>query len=117
MMPLHALLLWPLFRRGHLLAEHLILSLWAHTTIFLALIFGALWNMVGLTYGLAVAMIAYQVYFTLALRGYYAVGWRTAVLKGAVHSFAYIGLLWLPLTIVFFFAQVLSALPASFWES
>lgn len=117
MMPLHALLLWPLFRKGHLLAEHLILSLWAHAMIFLLLIGGALWNMTGLTYGLAVAMAAYQVYFTLALRGYYETGWRAAVLKGAVHSFAYLGLLWLPIVIAFFLTRAVSGLSASYWES
>lgn len=117
LMPLHALLLWPLFRRGRYLAEHLILALWAHTVIFLALIAGALWNFTGLGWGLAVAFGLYQVYFTAGLRGYYDVSWRAAVLKGAVHSFAYIGLLWLPLTAAFFIAQAMSGLPASYWET
>lgn len=117
MMPLHALLLWPLFGKGRWLADHLILSLWAHSMIFVALIVGALWNMTGLTFGLAVAMAVYQVYFTLGLRGYYETSWRAAVLKGAVHSVAYIGLLWLPLTAAFFIAQAMSGLPASYWET
>jgi hypothetical protein len=117
MMPLHALLLWPLFRRGRYLAEHLILALWAHTVIFLALIAGALWNFTGLGLGVAVALGLYQVYFTAGLRGYYDTSWRAAVLKGAVHSFAYIGLLWLPLTAAFFIAQAMSGLPASYWET
>ena len=117
MMPLHALLLWPLFRRGRYLADHLILSLWAHTIVFLALIAGALWNFTGLGWGLAVALGLYQVYFTAGLRGYYGVSWRAAILKGSVHSFAYIGLLWLPLTAAFFIAQAMSGLPASYWET
>lgn len=117
MMPLHALLLWPLFCRGRWLADHLIASLWAHSILFLALIVGALWNMAGMTFGLAVAMAVYQVYFTLGLRGYYETSWRAAVLKGAVHSAAYIGLLWLPLTAAFFIAQAMSGLPASYWET
>lgn len=117
MMPLHALLLWPLFRKGRLLTEHIILSLWAHGMIFLLLIGGALWNMAGLSYGLVAAMVAYQVYLTLALRGYYDTGWRAAVLKGAVHSFAYLGLLWLPIVIAFFLAEAMSGLPASYWGS
>lgn len=117
MMPLHALLLWPLFRRGRYLADHLILTLWAHSVVFLALIVGGVWNFTGLGWGLGVALSLYQVYFTAGLRGYYDVSWRSAVLKGAMHSFAYIGLLWLPLTAAFFLVQVMSGLPASYWET
>lgn len=116
MMPFHAALLWLLFRKGRLLAEHLILSLWAHSLLFLLLIGGALWNMTGLLYGLQVALVGYQVYFTAALRGYYETSWFKAGLKAALHSAAYLTV-WLLIVITYFFAQTMVHLPASYWES
>ncbi|MFA7264663.1 MAG: DUF3667 domain-containing protein [Caulobacter sp.] len=117
LMPVYALLLWPLYRRGTLVADHAIFALWAHTTLFLLLIVGALWNMTGLGGGLAVAMLLYQVYLTVGLKGYYGRSWAGAATKGLVHSAVYVGLIWLPLTAAFFFWQAMQNLPASFWES
>lgn len=117
LMPVYALILWPLYRRGTLVAAHAIFALWAHTTLFLLLIVGALWNMTGLGGGLAVAMLLYQAYLTVGLKGYYGRGWAGAVTKGLVHSAVYVGLIWLPLTAAFFFWQAMRNLPASFWES
>jgi len=115
LMPLYALLLWPLYRRGTLVADHVIFALWAHTSLFLLLIVGALWNMTGLAGGLGVAMALYQAYLTVGLKGYYGRSWAGAVTKGAIHTGVY-GLIWLLLTAGFFFWQAMQHLPPSFWE-
>lgn len=96
MMPLYALLLWALYRKGRLLSEHVIFTLWAHALLFLMLMAGAGWNMVGLSHGLPLALLAYQLYVTASLKGYYDDSWGGAAWKGAVHTGAYIGLIWLP---------------------
>jgi hypothetical protein len=116
LMPLYALLLWPLFRRGALLVDHFIAALWAHASLFLLLILGALWNMTGLTHGLLLALLAYQGYLTAGLKGYYGGGWASTALKAGVHSVAYIGLCWLPLTAGFFIAEVMAHVPSSYWS-
>lgn len=116
LMPVHALLLWPFYRRGTLVADHFIFALWAHTTLFLLLIIGALWNMTGLSFGLAVALALYQAYLTVGLKGYYGRSWAGAAVKGLVHSGVY-GAIWLAVTAAFFLWQALKHLPASYWES
>lgn len=112
MMPLYALLLWAFHARGRLISEHVIFALWAHTMIFLLMVLGALWNvgveqLFGLfgrelvtAKGLTLGLVAYQIYFTLGLKGYYEQSWTGAVLKGLGHTFIYVGLIWLPLSIV-----------------
>lgn len=117
LMPVYALILWPLYRRGTLVADHFIFALWAHTSLFLLLMVGALWNMAGLAGGLGVALAGYQAYLTVGLKGYYGRGWTGAVVKGLVHTGVYVGLIWLPLTAAFFFWQAMKNLPPSFWES
>ncbi|MBX7247729.1 MAG: DUF3667 domain-containing protein [Caulobacteraceae bacterium] len=106
LMPLYALLLSPLFRRAPYLTDHFIFAVWAHTTLYLLLILGALWNMAGMMYGLGVALALYQVYLTVGLRAYYGAGWTGAAIKGAVHSALYAVLCWLPVIVIFFIAQI-----------
>ncbi len=117
LMPLYALLLWPFYRRGTLVVDHVIFALWAHTSLFLLLIVGTLWNMTGLAGGLGVAMVLYQAYLTVGLKGYYGRSWAGAAAKGLVHTGVYVGLIWLPLTAAFFFGEAMKNLPPSFWES
>lgn len=114
LMPLYALMLWPLYRRGTLVADHFIFALWAHTTLFLLLIVGSLWNYTSLGWGLFLALGLYQAYLTVGLKGYYGRSWAGAVVKGLLHSFVYFGLIWLPLTAVFFLWQVMRHLPPGF---
>lgn len=116
LMPLHALLLWGLYARGHLLIEHLIVALWAHAVLFLALVAGALWNLIGLERGLGMALLAYQAYLTAGLKGFYGSSWPWATTKALVHTLAYLGLIWLPLTAGFFLWQGLEMLPAEYWQ-
>ena len=116
MMPLYALLLWPFFGRGRYLSELAVFALWAHTLMFLVLILGAAWNFTGLGFGLAMALVAYQAYLTIGLKGYFRTSWPVAALKGAAHSALYLGLLWAPLVAAFFFFQALGRLPSSYWE-
>lgn len=115
MMPLYGLLLWPLYSRGRLLIEHVIFALWAHSILFLMLAFGAMWNLIGVGYGLPLALIGYQVWITRGLKGYYGSSWVFAVLKGAVHSAAYVVLLWGPVMFVFFLWEVGQNTSAEFW--
>lgn len=116
LMPLHALLLWGLYARGRLLVEHLIVALWAHAVLFLALIVGALWNLTGLERGLGVALLVYQAYLTTGLKGFYGSSWPWAFVKALVHTLAYVGLIWLPLTAGFFLWQGMEMLPAAYWQ-
>ncbi len=116
MMPLYALLLWPLFGRGRLLSELVVFSLWAHAVLFLVLVLAAIWNLTGLGYGVAVALVVYQAYLTVGLKDYFQTGWPTAALKGAAHSALYLGLLWTPLVAGFFLFEAISRLPPSYWE-
>lgn len=116
LMPVHALLFLPFFRR-RLLSEHLIFALWAHAMLFLLLIGGAIWNLTGLGYGLAVTLAAYQAYLTAAIRGYYETGWIPAAARGLAHSAIYFGLVWLPLTAGFFLVQAMRHMPSQYWES
>jgi len=106
LMPIYALLLWPLFRKAPYLTDHFIFAVWAHTTLYLLLILGALWNMTGLLYGLGVALVLYQIYLTVGLRAYYGASWAGAIVKGAVHSALYAVLCWLPVVAIFFIAQI-----------
>jgi hypothetical protein len=101
MLPIYAGVLWLLYRKGRLLSEHLIFSLWAHAMMFLLFIAGAVWNWIGLAGGLAIALAAYQVYLTLALRDYYEDSLQGAIVKGALHTGAYVGLIWLPAGFLF----------------
>lgn len=115
LMPLYALLLWPLYRRGTLVADHFIFALWAHTSLFLLLIVGALWNFTGLGWGLLLALGLYQIYLTIGLKGYFGRSWPGAVAKGLVHSGVYFGLIWLPLTAAFFLWQVMRHMPPGYF--
>lgn len=116
MMPLYALLLWPLFGRGRLLSELAIFALWGHAVLFLVLVAGAIWNFTGLGFGLAMALAVYQAYLTVGLKGYFRTSWPVAALKGAAHSALYMGLLWIPLIVGFFMFEAMGKLPSSFWE-
>lgn len=111
LMPVFALLLWPLYRRGALMVDHFIFALWAHTSFFLLLILGSLWNFTGLGWGFLVALLVYQAYLTVGLKGYYGRSWTGAVLKGGLHSLVYFGLIWLPITVAYFLWQVFKRLP------
>lgn len=115
LMPLYALLLWPFYRRGTLAADHLIFALWAHTSLFLLLMVGALWNLTGLGGGLLLAFGLYQAYLTVGMKGYYGRSWAGAVVKGGLHSLLYFGLVWLPMAAAFFIWRVMTYLPPSFW--
>lgn len=116
LMPVHALLLWGPYARGHLLVEHVIVALWAHAVLFLALVAGALWNLIGLERGLGIALLAYQAYLTAGLKGFYGSSWPWATAKALAHTLAYLGLIWLPLTAGFFLWQGLEMLPAGYWQ-
>ena len=129
MMPVYALLLWALNWRGTLVSDHVIFALWAHTLIFLLMIAGALWNMAADALfglfdrrlesgrGLTLGLIAYQVYFTAALKGYYERTWLSATVRGLAHSVVYVGLIWFPLSIaMLMFWPALAHLPAEYWE-
>lgn len=115
LMPLYALLLWPLYRRGTLAADHFIFALWAHTSLFLLLMVGGLANILGLGHGLLLALVLFQAYLTVGLKGYYGRSWAGAAFKGALHSTVYFGLVWLPLTIGFFLWQAARHLPAGYF--
>lgn len=106
LMPLYALLLWPLFRKAPYLTDHFIFAVWAHTTLYLLLILGALWNMTGMLYGLGVALVLYQVYLTVGLKAYYQASWTGAAIKGVLHSTAYFVFCWLPVIVIFFIWQL-----------
>ncbi|MFN3931273.1 MAG: DUF3667 domain-containing protein [Brevundimonas sp.] len=115
LMPVYALLLWPLYARGRLLIEHVIFSLWAHSLMFILLVLGAIWNFLGVGHGLLLAFALYQVWITRGLRGYYGSSWKGAVLKGAALNLAYLFLLWLPLIIAFAMWQASEHVPLSYW--
>lgn len=116
LMPLYALLIWPLYRKSAFVSDHLIFALWAHTSLFLLLILGALWNLTGLGGGLTLALLGYQAYLTVGLKGYYGRGWTGAVLKGGLHSLVYFGLIWIPLMLGFAAWQVGKQMPPGYWE-
>lgn len=114
LMPLYALMIWPLYGRGTLLADHFIFSLWGHTTLYLLMIGGALWNMAGPKIGLGLVLLAYQVYLTIGLKTYYGRSWFGAVVKGGLISAAYTAV-WLGLSFVFFIWQALKFLPPDYF--
>lgn len=115
MMPLYALLLWPLFAKGRLLSEHLIFALFAHSIMFLMLTLGALWNLLGVGYGFILALIGYQIWLTRSLKAYYGSRWSDAVAKGWIHSVTYVVFLWGPLLFTFFLFEVGQHTSAAFW--
>ena len=129
LMPVYALLLWALNWRRTLVSDHVIFALWAHTLIFLLLIAGALWN-IGAQWafglfgqpletgrGLTLGLIVYQVYFTIALKGYYERSWVGATVRGLAHSAVYLGLIWFPLSVLLLmFWPAFSHLPAGYFE-
>jgi hypothetical protein len=115
LMPLYGLILWPLYRRGHMLIEHVILALWAHSMMFLLLVLGGLWNFIGVGYGLTLALVLYQIWFTIGLKGYYRSRWWGAAVKGLIHSAAYIGLLWIPVILTFAAWQSARYVPPEWW--
>ena len=68
--------------------------------------------------GLTAAILAYQVYLTLGLKGYYEGSWAGAVIKGLAHSAVYVGLIWFPLAVgALMFAQAAQHLPAGYWSA
>ncbi|WP_396593301.1 DUF3667 domain-containing protein [Brevundimonas sp. R86498] len=101
LMPIYALMLWGLYARRHLLIEHLIFALWGHSLMFLMLMAGGLWNL-ALGGGIQLAFLGYQVWLTRGLKAFYGTRWSTAILRGGLHSFVYVLLIWVPLLIVFF---------------
>lgn len=111
LMPLYALLLWPLFKAPYT-TDHFIFAVWAHTTLYLLLILGAVWNMVGLQFGLWVALAMYQAYLTVGLKAYYQASWSGAAAKGVVHSALYGVLCWLPVIAIFLVAQIVRLMQA-----
>lgn len=114
LMPVYALLIWPLYARGTLVADHLIFSIWAHSTLFLLLVLGAGLNLLGLHFGLGFALLAYQAYLTVGLKGYYGRSWAGAVLKGGLVSAVYT-LIWLAMGFVFLVGQAFKFLPPDYF--
>ncbi|MDO9335418.1 MAG: DUF3667 domain-containing protein [Caulobacter sp.] len=116
LMPLYALLVWPFYRRGTYLADHFILSLWAHSSLYLLMVLGALWNFTGLGYGFALVMLVYQVYLTVGLKGYYGRSWWGAITKGGIISLTY-ALVWAGMFALFTLWQSLKFVPAEYWTT
>lgn len=114
MMPLYALLVWPFYRRGALLADHFILSLWAHSTLYLLMVLGGLWNLTGLASGALLVLLAYQAYLTIGLKTYYGRTWWGAVAKGGLISVAYM-IVWSLMGFVFVLFESIKFLPADYW--
>jgi hypothetical protein len=114
LMPLYALMIWPLYRRGTLAVDHFIFSLWGHTTLYLLMILGGLWNLVLPKVGLGLVLLAYQAYLTVGLKTYYGRSWAGAVVKGGLVSAAYT-LVWLALSFVFFLWQAFKFLPPDYF--
>ena len=116
LMPVYALLIWPLYRRGTYVADHLIFSIWAHATLFLLMILGAILNLLGLGLGLGFALLAYQGYLTVGLKGYYGRSWAGAILKGGLISLVYTAI-WLFMSFVFLLGQAAKFLPPGYFFS
>ncbi|RYF90003.1 MAG: DUF3667 domain-containing protein [Caulobacteraceae bacterium] len=116
LMPVYALLIWPLYARGAYVADHLIFSIWAHSTLFLLMILGAIINLLGLRFGLGFVLLAYQAYLTVGLKGYYGRSWAGAVLKGGLISAVY-SLIWLAMSFAFIVGQASKFLPAGYFFS
>ncbi|MCE3290167.1 MAG: hypothetical protein K0R83_2179 [Caulobacter sp.] len=114
LMPLYALMIWPLYRRGTLAVDHFIFSLWGHTTLYLLMILGGLWNLALPKIGLGLVLLAYQAYLTVGLKTYYGRSWVGAVVKGGLISAAYT-VVWLALSFVFFLWQALKFLPPDYF--
>lgn len=113
MMPIYALMIWPLYAKGTLVADHFIFSLWAHTSMFLLTILGGLWNFTGITLGFGFALLAYQVYLTIGLKTYYGRSWLGAILKGGLLTSVYL-VMWGGFGFAFLIYQAVKFLPPGY---
>lgn len=100
LMPVHALLLAPLFGRRRLFMEHLVFAMWAHATAFILLILLALANRFGTNLPAWPMLGPYLLYFTLAARRYYAVSMASAAWRSVAHTALYTLLVLLPAALV-----------------
>jgi hypothetical protein len=114
LMPLYALLIWPFYRRRTYIADHVIFSLWAHSSLYLLMVLGGLWNFTGLGSGFLLVLLAYQAYLTVGLKGYYGRSWRGAIAKGGLISLSY-ALVWALMFVIFIFWQSFKFLPPDYW--
>ncbi|HWQ86077.1 DUF3667 domain-containing protein [Brevundimonas sp.] len=96
LMPLHALLLAPLFGRRRLFMEHLVFAMWAHATAFGLLMLLALANRFHVGPPAWVIAAPYLIYFVLAARRYYDMSAVSALWRGLVHTALYVMLVLLP---------------------
>lgn len=117
LIPIYALMLWPLFGRRRLLVEHLVFALWAHCLIFILLVLFATLNWLGLQLSFWLLAIPYLAYFTLAARRYYDLSTLGSVWRGAVHLAAFFLLAWLPVALGVAWTSAWDRLPESFWSA
>lgn len=100
LMPLHALLLMPLFGRRRLFLEHVIFAMWAHAVGFLLAMGISAVNAVGANLSAAWLVVPYLAYFTIAAARYYAMAPIQALWRGVVHLGLYVILALLPTAMV-----------------
>lgn len=117
LIPIYALMLWPLFGRRRLLVEHLVFALWAHCLIFILLVLFATLNWAGLRLSFWLLGIPYLAYFVLAARRYYELPTFGAAWRGAVHLAAFFLLAWLPVALGLAWGSAWDRLPESFWSA
>lgn len=117
LIPVYALMLWPLFGTRRMLVEHFVFALWAHCLIFILLVLFATLNWVGLRLSFWLLVLPYLTYFALAARRYYGVSSLGAVWRGAVHLLAFFVLAWVPVAIGVAWGSAARDLPATFWTS
>jgi len=117
LIPVYALMLWPLFGARRVLVEHFVFALWAHCLIFILLVLFATLNWVGLRFSFWLLAVPYLAYFTLAARRYYAVPVFGAAWRGAVHLLAFFVLAWLPVAFGVAWGSAWDKLPETFWVS
>ena len=106
LMPLHALLLAPLFGRRRLFLEHVIFAMWAHAVLFMAMMAVALANSRDLNLPGWLVVAPYQAYFTIAAARYYAKRPLSALWRGTVHTTAYCLLVLLPVSMAIYVTGV-----------
>jgi hypothetical protein len=99
LMPLYAVLLMPLFGRRRLFMEHVVFAMWAHVMGFGLLSLVAVANRLGATVEAWAMAAPYLVYFTLAARRYYGLGWFQAAWRGGLHLLLYAFLVLAPAAI------------------
>ena len=115
LMPIYALMLWPLFGPHRPLADHMVFALWAQCMIFgILLIFAGL-NHIGLQVNFWVLGLPYLGMFTLAARPYYGGRIWTVALRGFLHITLFFCFIWVPAVLILSFSQI--EFPASLWLS